>query len=197
LDPPASLSCLFPGTAATRGLPRSPLSFLGERTTYPTSVFLALATNGMLLFSPASSCGGIHGSIGIARSEVEDEPPRLHVQVRFPGIEEPAGRTGPRPGDLLPAEEQVIESPGSLERSHELCLAFAPREEITFRGPASVLQRGSSQGTRGKTAVEPADRGALADAVQGALTGHLHRQGGVMGMKETADSPWISASAGL
>src|SRR5208282_4865532 len=49
LDPPASLSCLFPGTAATRGLPRSPLSFLGERTTYPTSVFLALATNGMLL----------------------------------------------------------------------------------------------------------------------------------------------------
>jgi hypothetical protein len=197
LDPPENLSCLFPGVHSARGLPKAALSFLGEKTTYPSSIFLALGTKGVLVFSPSASCAGIPGSIGIGRTEAEDEPPRLYVQMRFPGIEEPAGRIGPKPGDLQPAEEEFIESPGSLDRSHELCLVFASREEITFRGPGAVLQRSASRSVRAKAAAEPVDQGALADALHGALKKHLHQAGGVMGLKETPDSPWISASAGL
>ena len=197
LDPPADLRCLFPGVHSARGLPQAALSFLGEKTTYPSSLFLALGTKGVLVFSPCSACSGTPGSIGVARTEVEDEPPRLHVQMRFPGIEEPAGRIGPKPEDLQPAEEKFIESPGSLERSHDLCLSFAPREEIAFRGPAAVLQRSALRSARAKASAGPVDQGALADALQGALKQHLYQDGGVMGLKETADSPWISASAGL
>ncbi len=197
LDPPADLSCLFPGVHSARGLPPASLSFLGEKTTYPLSIFLALGTKGVLVFSPGAACAGTPGSIGIGRTEVEDEPSRLHVQMRFPGIEEPAGRIGPRPEDLQPAEEAFIESPGSLDRSHDLCLVFAPRGEITFRGPAAVLQRSASRKTRAKAAAEPVDQAALADALQGALKRHLHKGGGVLGLKETPDSQWISASAGL
>ena len=195
LDPPADLRCLLPGVHSSRGLPKAALSFLGEKTTYPLSLFLALGTKGVLVFSTCSACAGTPGSIGIARTEVEDEPPRLRVQMRFPGIEEPAGRIGPKPEDLQPAEEEFIESPGSLERSHDVCLSFAPREEIAFRGPAAVLQRSASP--RAKVSTGRVDNGALADALHGALKRHLHQDGGVMGLKETPDSPWISASAGL
>jgi len=195
-DPPADLACLFPGLHSARGLPRSPLSFLGEKTTYPLSLFLSLGRKGVLLFSPSAACQDIPGSIGISRTEAEDEPARLRVEMRFPGIEDPAGRIGPKPGDLLPAEDSLIESPGSLERSHELCLASSSREEIAVRGGEAVLQRVASA-PPAPVALEKVDTGALADALQHALKRHHYQNGGVAGLKEVHDSPWISASAGL
>lgn len=196
-DPPADLAWLFPGLHAARGLPGSSLSFLGEKTTYPSSLFLSLGRKGVLLFSPSAVCGDAPGSIGISRTDVEDEPSRLRMEMRFPGIEEPAGRIGPKPGDLLAAEDTVIESPGSLERTHELCLTFSSREEIAVRGGAAVLRRIASPETPAPVTLEQVDTGALADALQEVLTRHLHQNGGVAGLKELADSPWISASAGL
>ena len=193
---PADLACLFPGLHAARGLPPAALSFLGEKTTYPSSIFLSLGKRGVLVFSLSASCGDAPGSIGISRTEVEDEPSRLRVEMRFPGIEEPAGRIGPKPGDLLPAEEALIESPGSLERSHDLCLAFASREEIAVRGGAAVLQRVDLR-PRAPLVLDEVDKGALADGIQGALKRHSYQNGGVAGLKELPDSPWISASAGL
>jgi hypothetical protein len=41
------------------------------------------------------------------------------------------------------------------------------------------------------------DAGALADALHEVLSSHLHQAGGIAGLKETIDSQWISASAGL
>jgi hypothetical protein len=195
-DPAADLACLFPGLHSARGLPSSTLSFLGEKTTYPSSLFLSLGRKGVLLFSPSAACGDSPGSIGISRTEVEDEPARLRVEMRFPGIEEPAGRIGPRPGDLLPAEDALIESTGSLERSHELCLAFSSRDEIVVRGGAAVIRR-VALAPPAPGAPELVDTGALADALQGTLNRHLHQDGGVAGLRELPDSPWISASAGL
>jgi hypothetical protein len=200
-DPPADVACFFPGLHAAKGLPSSSVSFLGEKTSFPSSLFLSLGRKGVLLFSPSAVCGDSPGSIGVSRTVVEDEPPRLRVEMRFPGVEEPAGRIGPKPGDLLPAEDVLVESPGSLEHSHDLCLAFSSREEIAVRGAAAVLLRVAPAQPAPEDAAPPVaagvDAGALADALHGVLGSHLHQAGGVAGLKELPDSPWISASAGL
>ncbi len=195
-EPPVDLASLFPGLRAARGFPSEALSFFGEKTTYPSSLFLSLGKRGVLVFSPSASCGDEPGSIGISRTEVEDEPARLRVEMRFPGIEEPAGRIGPKPGDLLPAEEALIESPGSLERSHDLCFSFASREEIAVRGGAAVVQRVDPH-PPAPIVLDGIDRGALADAIQGVLKLHAYQNGGVAGLKELPESPWISVAAGL
>jgi hypothetical protein len=196
-DSTEDLACLFPGVHSARGLPPSPLSFLGEKTTYPASLFLSSGRKGVLLFSPSASCAGTPGSIGISRTEVEGETARLRVELRFPGVEEPAGRIGPKPGDVLPARHALIESPGSLERSHDLCLAFSSRDEIAVRGGRAVLERVADRSTRaarGRGPIEPAE---LADALKSTMTQHLQESGGVAGMRELRDGPWVSASAGL
>jgi hypothetical protein len=193
-DLPPDSSCLFPGLYSAPGLPSAPISFLGEKTAYPSSLFLSTGKKGVLLFSPSAVCGHSPGSVGISRIEVEDSPARLRVKVRFPGIEEPAGRVGPKPGDVQPAEDSLLESTGSIEMSQDLCLAFSSREEIVVRGAAAVVQRVARVQT---TSSVPVDPGALADELHKTLGTHLHEAGGVAGLKETSDGSWISASAGL
>jgi hypothetical protein len=197
LDPPQDLTCLFPGVHSVHGLPAGPLSFLGERTTYPAGIFVGLGKKSFLLFSPSAFCGEEAGSIGISRTETEDEPPRLRLQVRFPGIEEPAGRIGPKPRDQEPAEEGLIESPGSLERSHAVCLAFSSREEIAMRGLAAVLQRIAAGYRRTPTGSKRSGTAGLSDALGLVLDRHLVQSGGVTGLREFPASPWLSASSGL
>jgi hypothetical protein len=197
IDPPADLAFLFPGLHSARGLPAADLSFLGEKTAYPSSLFLRLGGKGVLMFSPSATCGGTPGSIGVSRMLVEDEPARLRVELRFPGIEKPGGRIGPKPGDVVPAEDASIESPGSLDRSHDLCFAFAGKEEIVTRGGAAVLQRIAPSGVPASVTRELVDTGSFADALHGVLERHLHEHGGVCGLREIPDSPWISVSAGL
>jgi hypothetical protein len=205
LDPTPEPTWLFPGVHSSSGIPRGPLSFLGDRTAYPTSIFVGLGKKGFLLFSPSAFCGEEAGSIGISRTVVEDEPPRPHLEIRFPGVEEPVGRIGPRPRDQEPTEDPLIESPGILERSHQVCLVFASREEIAVRGPSAVLQRipaaslkaAAAGGNAGRGAGRSALRDALLDAVRLVLDRHLVQDAGVAGLREFPDSPWISASAGL
>ncbi|HTZ53137.1 MAG TPA: hypothetical protein VMF68_15820, partial [Spirochaetia bacterium] len=193
VDPTGDLAWMVPGVQAARGMPSRPVSFLAERGAYPAGVFVGLGRKSFLLFSPSARCGEEDGSIGVWRTEVEDEPHRLHLQLRFPGIEEPSGRTGPRPRDQEPAEEDAIESPGALELTHEACLVFADRDRVTVHGPASVLQRIPLSDER------PAGAGApvLVDALRHVLDRHLVQASAVAGLRELPDSPWISASAGL
>jgi hypothetical protein len=187
LEPPAGLCSLFPGLHAARGMPAAPLSFLGENATYPAGLFLALGREGVLIFSPSAACGDTPGSIGVSRTEADDEPARVRVELRFPGVEQPTP---------APEQEAVIESSGTLERTHLLCLTFASREEIAIRGGEAVSVR---VGVRRET-TEPIlpliDTAALGRSLQDALVSHLHQSGGVVGMREFPDSPWISASAG-
>ena len=204
LDPTAGLAWLFPGVHRAAGLPPVSRSFLGERTAYPASLFVTLGTRAFLVYSPSARCGPDHGSIGIARAEVEDEPPRLRVRLRFPGVEEPPPQTGSRPRDVEPPDEPCIESPGSLERAHDICLAFASREEIPLRGPASVLQRIEARPAEApalrsaeKAAEALAERSALEGALKTVLARHLVQDGGVAGLREIPDAPWLSASAGV
>jgi hypothetical protein len=158
-------------------------------------VFLAVHGRGILFFSRSAWSEGAMAGIGIGRTEIEDEAPRLRVEVRFPGIEEPSGRTGPRPGQVVDAEDEVIESPGAIERSHELFLAFAATEDITLRGPAAVLARIMP---RTKASPAPsAETARMAQALKASLPGLLLEDGGVTGVRENPGSPWLSSAAGL
>jgi hypothetical protein len=191
----ADLRWLFPGVHAGEGIPKSTLSFLGEKTTAPSALFLSAGGQGTLVFSRSSLSEGSRGAIGIGRTEVEDEEPRLRIETRFPGIEEPRGKTGPRPDHQVAAEEEAIESSGTIERTHELFLAFAPGTSIQFGGPSAAFSR-----LMPKARVTPAssvDRKRLAQAVEACLPGHYLEQGGVAGIREHPGSPWLSSSAGV
>ncbi len=125
-DPSADLACLFPGLYAARGLPSAARSFLGEKTTYPSSLFLSLGRRGVLVCSPSASCGDMPGSIGISRTEVEDEPPRLRVEMRFPGIEEPArDESGRNRGICCPLRRRSSNPPGAL-KGHTTSALLSP-----------------------------------------------------------------------
>ncbi len=195
-DAPADMRCLFPGVHARQGLPPAPTSFLGEKTSYPAALFLSMGRKGVLLFSQAASCEGSAAGIGISTTEIEDEPSRLHVEVRFPGQEEPGSRIGPVPSQEVEATEQLIESPGSLDRNHELFLTFSAREEIQVKGAEAVYKRlvpdRDARGADGS-----AHQDFLAAALQTALSTHLCEAPGVVGMRELPGSPWLSAGAGL
>jgi hypothetical protein len=197
LDAEKNVQCLFPGVHAAAGMPGVPLSFLGEKTSYPAGLLLSLGSKGVLLFSRSSQCAGEPASIGISPTEGDDEPVRLRVQMRFPGIEEPAGRVGPRPADVQAPEESAVDSPGSLERTQQLFLVFASSRDLALNGAASVLQRLRPRVGRKPRAAMTVDEALLADALDGALSTHLFQAGGVVGMREVPDSPWLSSEAGI
>jgi hypothetical protein len=197
LDPPDGFRTLFPGVHAAAGMPAAPLSFLGEKTSYPSGIVLALKGEGVLVFSPSAVCGGVGGGIGISRPENEDGSSRLRVQMRFPGIEEPAGRIGPRPQDVQEPVDATLESPGSLERTHEICLFYAPAGHVLLRGAEAVRGRLVSRPVKRTSARPTVDEGFLAEALHGALATHLLQKGGVVGMRETPGSQWLSSTAGL
>jgi hypothetical protein len=196
-DVPADLRWLFPGVNAAGGLPSTPVSFLGEKTSYPAALYLSMGKNGVLLFSRTAECGGAPAGIGISRTEIEDEAPRLRVEIRFPGVEEPSGRIGPLPAHVEEPAEAVIESPGSLERSHEIFLSFAPREEIALTGASSAWSRLMTAQPKKRSREQSADPASCRDAVQGVMRTHLWQRGGVVGVRELPGSPWLASSAGL
>ena len=197
LEAPADLLCLFPGVHAAAGLPSAPVSFLGERTSYPASIIVSLGDDAVAIFSRSARCDGDPSSIGISRTEREDEPARLRVEVRFPGVEAPRSRSGPKLAHRARAEDDAIQCSGSLQRAHELHLVFSPREEILTAAPAAVLKRlHSPPAPKGRGKVTPR-RAELSQAGRKVLATHLVEHGGVTALRETPESQWVSSLAGL
>jgi len=202
LDPSLVTRCMFPGVQATNSVIAEPLSFLGEKTSYPSSVLLALGKKGVILFSDTARNLSIGSGIGVARTEIQDEPMRFCVEMRFPGVERPSLRVGPRPEEVRPQEDETIVSPGSLERSHTLFLSFAPADEIHVQGAAAALNRlfprsAKVPGERAPTPAPAIVPDQLAEALRGLLSTHLIQKGGVAGIREVPRSPWLSSAAGL
>jgi hypothetical protein len=193
---PAAVRSMFPGVHAADGVPDAPISFLGEKTSYPGSLSLSMGEKGVLLYSRSADCGGTPAGIGIGRTEIEDEAPRLRVELRFPGVEEPSARTGPRPEHLEPPGESVIESPGTLERSHEIYLSFSGREGVFIEGTAAVVSRLLPRLSGTPASAPTVDLSLMASALQASLVSHLWQQRGVVGLREVPGSPWLSSSAG-
>jgi hypothetical protein len=197
LDETAAMRGLFPGVEAFDGMPAEPRSFLGEKTSYPASLFIAMGKKAVLLFSRSADCGREPSTIGVRRVEGEDDPPGLLVEIRFPGTELPRSRTGPRPDQGEPSPEGVIESRGGLEMSHEVFLAYAARDEIHVKGASAVFERLIPALPSRAPAELSVDPSLLAHALQGVLRSHLLEKGGVAGMREIPSSSWISSAAGL
>jgi hypothetical protein len=187
----AGTRCLFPGVAALAGTPVEPVSFLGEKTSYPAALFIAMGKKGVLLFSASADCGREPSIIGVRRVEAEDQPRSLLVELLFPGAETPASRIGPRPEHAVPPVESAIETRGTLEMSHQLFVAHCARDQIQVKGATAVFERLKIP------AGLSVDVSALAHALQGTLKTHLVEKGGVAGMRELPGSPWISSAAGL
>ena len=195
-DLPDNTVCLFPGVAVGKGLPSRPVSFLAERTSYPGAIIVGLGADAAVVFSRSDRSQDDPGGIGVGRVEREEESPRLRIEVRFPGVEEPVQRTGPRPEHKGRPQDPVIQCDGTLTRSHELYLAFSARKDILAAAPAVVLKRLSvparQTGTKGG-----ADPAGLSAAARQLLSTHLVEDGGVTALRETQDSPWLSSQAGV
>jgi hypothetical protein len=188
--------CLFPGVAVGKGLPSRPVSFLAERTSYPAALIVGFGNEAAVVFSRSARSEGDLASIGVSRTDrEEEEAPRLRVEVRFPGVEEPVQRTGPRPGDHAEPGDPVIECSGNLTRTHELFLAFSERKDILTAAPAAVVRRLSKgAGKPGAGVRAPREPGRLAHEL---LSTHLVEDGGVTALREAPGSLWLSSTAGL
>jgi len=196
-ETPVDPVCLFPGVHSARGRPSSPVSFFGERTSYPSAVVVGLGREAAFIFSRSAFCAGDPSSIGTSTIEAEDEPVRLRVEVRFPGVEQPRARTGPKPGQTSDLDDDGIACSGSLERTHEIFLAFSPRAEILVTAAAVALRR-LRAGARPKPAAKlTPGLSALSRAALEALSTHLVEEDGVEGLRELPGSPRLSSSAGL
>ncbi len=197
-DETAGVRCLFPGVAALQEIPDELVSFLGEKTSYPAALFIAMGKKGVLLFSASAECGRQPSTVGAGRAEAEEDARVLHVEIRFPGAETPFSRTGPRPDHAVPPGETAIETRGTLEMSHQLFVAYSARDEIQVRGATAVFERLMPAQGEGKIPAEHCvDPSFLAHALQGMLRSHLVEKGGVAGIREIPGSPWISSAAGL
>jgi hypothetical protein len=188
--------CLFPGVAVGRGLPSRPVSFLAERTSYPAALIVSFGNEATVIFSRSARSDGDLASIGVSMTDREEESSRLRVEVRFPGVEEPELRTGPRPGDHARPGDPVIACTGNLTRTHELFLAFSARKDILAVAPAAVLRRLSGR-ARKPDAEKASELGELARTARELLSTHLVQEGGVVALREAPGSQWLSVTAGL
>ncbi len=203
LEAPDDAICLFPGVHVQEGFPAAEVSFFGDRTSYPAALIVRLGNQAAAVFSRQARSGEDLASIGISRVENEEAGRRLRVEVRFPGVEEPFSRTGPRPENRRDPEDIGIECSGTLERTHELFLAFSPREEILESATAAVLRRlASGPAAKAEPAPKSREKSAPASArlgreAEGVLATHLVEEGGVTGLRDVPGSPWVSSAAGL
>ncbi len=202
------VSFLFPGVAA--GKAGDPVSFLGERTSLPSYVFVfgggtqgasaqaagagarsRPAADSFLLFTGFPAAEEDASSIGVRRVHGDDGA-SLAVEVRVPAVEEPRAVTGPRPGNTAETEVRDIESKGGLSRRMTLCAVFAPRREIAAAGMSAASAR-LPRTALPRLPAPDAYRAALASC----LETHLHEAGGAMGLREVPAGDIISASAGM
>jgi hypothetical protein len=186
-------SCLFPGVFLTSEILPSTRSVLGEKTALPSALFVFSKPRSVLLFSSFPGEGQETASVGVRRVEGE-EGALLAAEVRLPAKEEPSAAVGPRPEHREKEKEALITSTGSLERSHEMHVVFAPRESIVLEGVRAACGRLGSEGW-GDGGEETEEEWKA--AVVSCLSTHLCRTGGVMGLRELPGSPYLSASAGL
>jgi hypothetical protein len=201
-EAPDDVVCLFPGVHVQQGFPAKTVSFLGDRTSYPSALIVRLGDQAAVVFSRSARSGEDLSSIGMSRVENDEGVRRLRVEVRFPGLEEPFSLRGPRPQDRIDPHDTGIECTGTLERRHELFLAFSPRAEILETASAAVLRRLAEPAVKAESAKKIRDRAApakagLAREAERILATHLVEDGGVTGLRDEPGSPWISSVAGL
>jgi hypothetical protein len=188
-------SYLFPGVARGQSPPLQPEPQDGSLTALPGAAYLLAGRRSVLLFTDPPRSPLDRVSVEVSRL-VEEEEPRVRVELRYPP------RAGPEPrGRGRKAEagsEPALAVKGSFEHAARLNVIVAPEEGLYAHGVAAALSRLSA-------AAPPAPPSPPAAAALRARTREeiaecqeslLVRDGGVCGLRLEPGAGVLSASAG-
>ncbi len=189
LSNPEQSSYFFPSLYRGSFAGKEGRMFLGERLSYPASLFLYHQAGSMLISGQQPENIEQKASIGTERVIIENDS-LLRIKIRLPPEEKPVTILGPKNTHTTKETTAAIDSPGSFDMQYRINLTFAPLAEIHYRGALSILKNSKKYLHR---QVKP---NTLAHSIEECLSTHLHINGGIHGLRILEKSTTISSYAG-
>ena len=189
LSDPEQSSYFFPSLYRGSFAGKEGRMFLGERLSYPASLFLYHQAGSLLISGQQPENIEQKASIGTERLIIEDNS-LLRIEIRLPPEEKPVTILGPRETHTTKETAAAIDSPGSFDMQYRINLTFAPLAKIHYRGASSILK--SSK----KYLHRQVKQNTLAHSIEECLSTHLHKNGGIHGLRILEKSTTISSYAG-
>jgi len=188
IDPEQS-SYFFPSLHRGSFAGKEDRMFLGERLSYPASLFLYHQAGSLLISGQQPENIEQKASIGTRRVIIEDDSLQ-RIEIRLPPEEKPVTIIGPRDIHTTKETAATIDSPGSLNMQYRINLTFAPLAKIHYRGALSILKLSK------KYLHRQVKQNTLAHYIEECLSTHLYKKGGIHGLRILEKSSVISAYAG-
>lgn len=190
LSDPEQCSYFFPSLYRGSFAGKEGRMFLGERLSYPASLFLYHQAGSLLISGQQPENIEQKASIGTKRLIIENDS-LLRIEIMLPPEEKPVTIIGP--GDTHTTKEttEVIDSPGNFNMQYRINLTFAPLAEIHYRGAISVLKSSKKHLHR-----QVNQQNTLAHSIRECLSTHLHKNGGIHGLRILEKSTTLSSYAG-
>ena len=190
-----SASYLIPGVEGAEAAPKEGQPVDGSLASWPNALCLFADRRAVLIFSDPPLTALDRGSVELARMEQEEER-ILRVTVRFPPRASPALSGKPERRARSQAQA-LLHSAGDFEHGARLNVLIVPASELFRRGASAVLSR-LSEAAPGSLQLKPE---ALRlertrEELQSCLQELLVSKGGVCGLRSSAGSQELSASAG-
>jgi len=189
LSDPEQSSYFFPSLYRGSFAGKEGRMFLGERLSYPASLFLYHQAGSLLISGQQPENIEQKASIGTERVITEDDS-LLRIEIRLPPEEKPVTILGPRDAHTTKGIAAAIDSPGSFDMQYRINLTFAPLAKIHYRGALSILK--SSK----KYLHRQVKQNTLAHSIEECLSTHLHKNGGIHGLRILEKTTTISSYAG-
>ncbi|MQY76758.1 MAG: hypothetical protein GH155_03930 [Spirochaeta sp.] len=189
LSDPEQSSYFFPSLYRSSFAVKEGRMFLGERLSYPASLFLYHQAGSLLISGRQPENIEQKASIGTERLITEDES-LLRIEIRLPAEEKPVTILGPRATHTTVETTAAIDSPGSFNMQYGINLTFAPLAEIHYRGALSILKSSKNYFHR------QVKQNALAHSIEECLSTHLHKNRGIHGLRILEKSTTLSSYAG-
>jgi hypothetical protein len=190
-----SASYLIPGVEGADAAPREGQPVDGSLASWPNALCLFADRRAVLIFSDPPLTALDRGSVELARMEQEEER-ILRVTVRFPpgGIPAASGKPERRARSQAQA---LLHSAGDFEHGARLNVLIVPASELFRRGASAVLSR-LSEAASGSLKAKPQTLSLerTREELQACLQELLVSKGGVCGLRSSAGSQELSASAG-
>jgi hypothetical protein len=131
---------LFPCLLSGNKLPRDQIILMGERLSYPSSVFLFPGNKSIMISSCFPQNAGDQGSISAGVVPV-DSGTRLRTEIIFPPKEKLPRELSGTPGYLKGPEDNHFDSPGDLKKEFEFYVLIEPEKEIFASAVNKVYKR--------------------------------------------------------
>jgi hypothetical protein len=119
----------FPCLARENSVSREPYSVIGERLSFPSSVFLYQDGKGIFISLDAPESAAEQASIGIERSAF-DGVPCVRAEIAFPPREKLDEQIAGKVGFVHAPRESVMTIEGNLKKRAQLNVLIAPEKEI-------------------------------------------------------------------